>query len=205
MTVHGRFVTVEGIDGAGKSTQIEVLSDWLRARGRDVLVSREPGGTPLGETVRALVLHERMGAVAETLLMFAARAEHLQAAIRPALQAGRWVICDRFTDATYAYQCGGRGVPEAQVAALERWVHDGFQPDLTFLFDAPPEVAAARRAQARPSDRFESEPLAFFRRVREMYLRRARQHADRVVVIDATLPEAQVAAAVRVACEARLA
>lgn len=205
MTGRGRFVTVEGIDGVGKSTQIAVLTEWLRARGRDVLVTREPGGTPVGEAVRALVLRERMGADAETLLMFAARAEHLQAVIRPALQAGRWVVCDRFTDATYAYQCGGRGVPEASVAVLERWVHDAFQPDLTLLFDAPPEVAAPRLAQARASDRFESEPESFFRRVREMYLRRARQNPARVVVIDATLPVAQVAAQVHAACEARLA
>jgi dTMP kinase len=180
----GRFITFEGIDGAGKSTQIAFVEGWLRGRGVDVLLTREPGGTPIGESLRELILHRPMQPRTETLLMFAARHEHIAAVIEPALAAGRWVLCDRFTDATYAYQAGGRGLPEEDVAALERWVHPQLQPDLTFLFDLMPEIAAARLARAQRSDRFEAEQRDFFVHVRAAYLARARLHAQRFVVVD---------------------
>ena len=184
MSGRGRFVTFEGIDGAGKSTQIAFVDGWLRARGVDVLLTREPGGTPIGETLRELILHRPMQPRTETLLMFAARCEHVLAVIEPALDAGRWVLCDRFTDATYAYQSGGRGIPEADVAALERWVHPRLQPDLTLLFDLEPQIAAGRLARAQRSDRFEAEQRDFFTRVREHYLARARAEPQRFAVVD---------------------
>jgi dTMP kinase len=192
MTRRGRFITFEGIDGAGKSTQIGFAYDWLRAGGIDVLLTREPGGTPIGEALRDLILHQPMHARTETLLMFAARCEHVQAVIEPALAAGRWVLCDRFTDATYAYQSGGRGLPEAEIAALERWVHPHLQPELTFLFDLAPEVAAQRLARAQRGDRFETEQRDFFERVRERYLARARAQPQRFVVVDTTRDKATV-------------
>ncbi len=182
----GRFISFEGIDGAGKSTQLQRLVEHLRARGAHPVQTREPGGTPSGEALRALVLNQPMTSRAETLVMFAARAEHLAQVIQPALAAGRWVICDRFTDATYAYQCGGRGLPESDVAALERWVHPELQPDLTFLVDVDPAVAAARLADARAADRFESEPVEFFSRVRAVYLERAVRYPERFCVLDGT-------------------
>jgi dTMP kinase len=184
MNERGRFITFEGIDGAGKSTQIAWVDTWLRARGADVLLTREPGGTPLGEALRELILHRPMQPRTETLLMFAARSEHVLEVIEPALAAGRWVLCDRFTDATYAYQAGGRGLPDADVACLERWVHPRLQPDLTFLFDLDPDVAAARLAKAQRSDRFEREQRDFFRRVRTHYLDRAQAQPGRFVVVD---------------------
>jgi len=153
MKERGRFITFEGIDGAGKSTQVQVVADVLRARGIDVVLTREPGGTPLAEALRTLVLNEPMDASTETLLLFAARSDHLERVLRPALAAGRWVLCDRFTDATYAYQAGGRGVPAERIATLEQWVHPDLQPDLTLLFDVPPEVAAQRLSKARAADR----------------------------------------------------
>jgi dTMP kinase len=188
VTPRGRFITFEGIDGAGKSTQIEVVAHALRARGIDFVITREPGGTRLGESLRALLLHEPMSAAAETLLLFAARAEHLERVIRPALAAGRWVLCDRFTDATYAYQAGGRGMPFESVAQLEQWVHGDLQPDLTLLLDVPPDIAAQRLARARHADRFESEQLEFFAAVRRAYLARASADPQRFIVIDATQP-----------------
>jgi dTMP kinase len=184
MNGRGRFITFEGIDGAGKSTQIAWVEAWLRARGADVLLTREPGGTPLGEALRELILHRPMQPRTETLLMFAARSEHVLEVIEPALAAGRWVLCDRFTDATYAYQAGGRGLPVEDVACLERWVHPRLQPDLTFLFDLDPEVAAARLAKAQRSDRFEREQRDFFRRVRMHYLDRARAQPGRFIIVD---------------------
>jgi dTMP kinase len=184
VTARGRFITFEGLDGAGKSTQIMALAEYLRAQGIEPLLTREPGGTPLGESIRDWVLQRPMQVDTETLLIFAARAEHLATVIRPALAAGRWVLCDRFTDATYAYQCGGRGVPEAAVAALEHWVHGDLQPDATLLFDVPPALAAERRGAARVADRFEAEQLAFFERVRAMYLKRAQAQPARFVVMD---------------------
>ena len=188
MTARGRFITFEGIDGAGKSTQIEVVANALRARELPIAITREPGGTPLGEALREVILHQPMTIAAETLLMFAARAEHLERVIRPALEAGRWVLCDRFTDATYAYQAGGRGMSAERIGELEQWVHPDVQPDLTFLFDVPPEVAALRLARARSADRFESEQVDFFGRVRRAYLDRARDQPQRFVVIDGTQP-----------------
>ena len=192
MSAHGRFITFEGIDGAGKSTQIETVAGALQAAGRTVLITREPGGTALGEALRTLILHERMSPDAETLLLFAARAEHLERVIRPALAAGQWVLCDRFTDATYAYQSGGRGLAAERIAVLERWVHGDLQPDRTLLFDVPPEVAAARLAQARAADRFESEQVDFFTRVRDAYLARAKREPDRFLVIDGTRAAAAI-------------
>ncbi len=190
----GRFITFEGIDGAGKSTQIAFVESHLRARGIDVLLTREPGGTPIGEKLRELILHQPMRPRTETLLMFAARNEHVETVIRPALSKGRWVLCDRFTDATYAYQSGGRGLPAGDVAALEYWTHPNLQPDVTFLFDLEPEIAAQRLARERSADRFESEQRDFFAQVRSHYLARARAHADRFAVIDSTLDRAAVQA-----------
>lgn len=188
------FITLEGGEGAGKSTQLEVLRAWLAQRGHDVLVTREPGGTPLGERVRALLLHEdgTMSAETETLLIFAARAEHLARVIRPALAAGRTVVCDRFTDATYAYQGGGRGLAPARIAVLERWVQDELRPDLTLLLDVPADIGL-RRAEGRSvPDRFEREQLAFFERVRQAYLARAAAEPQRIRVIDAARDPAAV-------------
>lgn len=187
MVQRGCFITFEGIDGAGKSTQLKHLVQQLQAHGIDFVQTREPGGTPAAEALRTLVLQQPLTARAETLVMFAARAEHLAQVIEPALAQGRWVICDRFTDATYAYQCGGRGLPVADVAALEQWVHPTLQPDLTFLVDVDPAVAAARLAQARAADRFESEPLEFFTRVRAIYLERAKHQPQRFCVLDGAL------------------
>lgn len=183
----GKFITLEGIDGAGKSSHLEFLCEQVRSKGHEHVLTREPGGTPAGEQVRELVLHAAMNARAEALLMFAARAEHVAAVIEPALALGRWVVCDRFSDATYAYQCGGRGLPREFVVGLERIVHPGLQPDATFLFDLDPAIAFERqRSQSRQPDKFEREKAEFFRRVREAYLERAREHSRRFHVIDAT-------------------
>jgi dTMP kinase len=185
MTTPGKFITLEGVDGAGKSTHLGFVAEWLRQQGREVIVTREPGGTPLGETLRELLLHRDMDADTELLLMFAARQAHLAELILPALARGAWVVSDRFTDASYAYQCGGRGIEVARIAALEAWVQRGFAPDLTLLFDVPPEVAEARRSAARAADRFEREADSFFSRVRNAYLERARAEPDRMRVLDA--------------------
>ena len=182
-----RFITFEGIDGAGKSSQIAALVEQLHARSIEVEQSREPGGTALGERLRELLLNEAMAADTEALLMFAARCEHLAARIRPALAAGRWVVCDRFSDASFAYQAGGRGLSTARLEALEQWVHADLQPELTLLFELPPAGAAARvAATGADPDRFEREQTAFFERVRAAYLERARQAPQRIEVIDAT-------------------
>jgi len=187
MSERGKFITLEGIDGAGKSSHLDFLCELARSRGHSPMLTREPGGTPAGEEVRRLVLHASMSAKAEALLMFAARAEHVAAVIEPALAAGTWVVCDRFSDATFAYQCGGRGLPRDFVVALERIVHPGLQPDATFLFDIDPAAAFERqRARSRSPDKFESEREDFFRRVREAYLERAREHSRRFHVIDAS-------------------
>jgi dTMP kinase len=184
--VTGKFITLEGIDGAGKSTHLAWLAERVRLRGVDVVVTREPGGTPLGEKLRDLLLHEKMHPDSEALLMFAARAEHIQNVIRPALARGAWVISDRFTDATFAYQCGGRGIAEKRIAALETWVQQGLQPDLTLLFDAPLDVARERldRNDADP-DKFEREREDFFGRVRAVYLKRAESFPKRIKLISA--------------------
>lgn len=184
----GFFLTLEGVDGAGKSSHLDWLAQWFRARGREVCLTREPGGTPVGERLREIVLHEAMHAETEALIMFAARREHVEMVIRPALAAGRVVISDRFTDASFAYQCGGRGLPEARLAIIEEWVHADLQPDLTLLFDLPTEIAARRLAGARELDRFEREQGDFQARVRAAYLRRAELHPARMRVIDGGRP-----------------
>ncbi|MBV8273012.1 MAG: dTMP kinase [Cupriavidus sp.] len=183
--MRGKFITFEGIDGAGKSTHIEWVAERLRARA-NVVTTREPGGTPLGEDLRQLLLHRKMHLETEALLMFAARREHIAEVIEPALSRGDWVISDRFTDATFAYQGGGRGLALDRLAALEQWVQGGLQPDLTLLFDVPLETASARLATAREPDKFEAESRAFFERTRAEYLRRAAEAPGRFRVIDAT-------------------
>ncbi len=183
----GRFITFEGIDGAGKSSHLEPLAGAIRARGAEVVVTREPGGTPLGERLRDLVLHEPMEGTTEALLMFAARREHLVRVIEPALARGAWVLSDRFSDATFAYQCGGRGLDRGVFRALASLVHPHRNPDATFLFDLEPGLALERqRAQSRDPDRFEREAAEFFRKVRDAYLERAREEPARVHVIDAS-------------------
>jgi dTMP kinase len=193
----GKFITFEGIDGAGKSTHIAAAADFLRARGLDVVATREPGGTPLGEKLRELLLHEAMNLETEALLMFAARREHLAQVIEPALARGAWVLCDRFSDATYAYQGGGRGLDKAKFLDLERWVHGHLQPDLTFLFDLPPEVAGERIArQGRELDKFERERADFHSRVRQAYLERAASAPRRIRVVNAGLRLEEIGAMV---------
>ncbi|MCM1512372.1 MAG: dTMP kinase [Oxalobacter formigenes] len=190
----GRFITFEGIDGAGKSTHIEFVARLVRERGKEAVITREPGGTALGEQLRMLLLHEEMHAETEALLMFAARREHIRQVIEPALDRGAWVISDRFTDASFAYQGGGRELPVQKLERLEEWVHPNLQPDITFLFDIPLDVASARRlGDARVSDRFEREQTVFFSRVRAAYLERAALFPERFRVIDSTrsIPEIQ--------------
>lgn len=181
----GKFITFEGLDGAGKSTHIAAAVELLRARGHTVVATREPGGTPIAEKIRALLLAEPMDLATETLLMFAARQSHLAEVIRPALDQGQWVVCDRFTDATYAYQGGGRGVSAARIEALEAWVQEGLQPDLTILFDLPFEIARQRIGGERQLDRFETEAADFHKRVRAAYQQRAQQSPRRIAVLDA--------------------
>lgn len=184
--MEGKFISLEGVDGAGKSTHLEYVAEFLRNRGKQLVLTREPGGTELGERLRELLLHRgAMHPDTEALLMFAARKEHLEQVIRPALARGDWVISDRFTDASYAYQCGGRGIAEQRLKQLEDWVLQGFKPALTLIFDVPPDVAALRRGQVREADRFEQEARDFFQRVRNAYLARARQEPERIKVIDA--------------------
>lgn len=186
-TTRGRFVSFEGIDGAGKSTQHAWLVEYLRQQGRTVVATREPGGTPLGEKLRALLLAEPMHLETEALLMFAARREHVSAVIEPALARGDWVVCDRFVDASFAYQGGGRGLDWKKLERLADWVLDGLEPDLTLVFDAPVAIAQQRlRAATANPDRFEQEQAAFFERVRAAYLRIARESPNRVRIIDAT-------------------
>ena len=184
-----RFITLEGIEGVGKTTQAGVVADALRALGHDVLLTREPGGTALGERVRAVLLDKTLPAMApmtELLLVFAARAEHLDKVILPALAAGRWVVCDRFTDATYAYQGGGRGLPMRHIERLEALVQDGLQPDMTLLFDAPLDLALGRAKSRGEGDRFEAERAEFFARIRDAYLARAAAAPSRFHLIDAS-------------------
>jgi dTMP kinase len=192
----GRFITLEGGEGVGKSSNLAFIRRHLEAAGKIVIVTREPGGTPLGEQIRALLLDHRrdgMSADAELLLMFAARAEHLAQVVRPALSEGKWVLCDRFTDATYAYQGGGRGIAADRIAALETWTQGAFRPDLTLLLDAPVAVGMARAGQRKgAADRFEREEAAFFERVRQTYLALAQRYPERYRVIDAGLELAEV-------------
>lgn len=183
--MRGKFITLEGIDGAGKSTHHAWLVDHLKNQGREIVATREPGGTGLGEKLRALLLSEPMHLETEALLMFAARREHMDKLIQPALEAGKWVVSDRFTDASYAYQGGGRGLARERIQVLERWVQAGFQPDITFVFDLPVEVAFERLAKTgNVPDRFEQETREFFERVRKTYLRRAATEPDRIKVVD---------------------
>lgn len=192
--MRGKFITLEGIDGAGKSTHHAWLIDFLKSQGREVVATREPGGTPLGEKLRTLLLSEPMHLETEALLMFAARREHLDKLILPALAAGKWVVSDRFADASYAYQGGGRGLAPEKIMALESWVQAGFQPDLTLVFDLPTEVACERLAKTgNAPDRFEKETQEFFERVRDTYLQRAGAEPGRIKVIDSrkSIPEIQ--------------
>jgi dTMP kinase len=200
----GRFITFEGIDGAGKSTHIGYVTALLKATGKSVVSTREPGGTPLGEKLRDLVLHEPMHLETEALLMFASRREHVAQVIEPALARGEWVLSDRFTDASFAYQGGGRGLDRDKLEALEQWVHPRLQPDLTLLFDVPLDVAKARLSASRTLDRFEAEQADFFARVKGEYLRRAATSGGRIVVVDSTLAIDDVRAALRAALEAWL-
>lgn len=189
----GRFITFEGIDGAGKSSHLDHACALVRARGQGVEKTFEPGGTPFGQRIREVVLHQPSAPLAEALAMFAARSAHVQGLIEPALAAGRWVVCDRFSDSTYAYQCGGRGLDPSLVERLEEIVHPGLQPDATFLFDVDPATAASRQAaREREADKFESERVDFHQRVRNHYLERARAFPRRFHVIDATGTLAEV-------------
>lgn len=202
-SLRGRFVTVEGIDGAGKSTHLDALSARWSARGVEVVRTREPGGTPLAESLRGLFLHQPMDALTEALLVFAARRDHLQRVIEPALARGALVLCDRFTDATFAYQGAGRGFDLSVLAQLESWVQAGRQPDLTVWFDLAPEIAAQRRAAARQADRLEQESVTFFRLVAQGYAARAAAAPDRFMRVDASGTVSEVEKAVMQLIEAR--
>lgn len=191
MMSKAKFITFEGVDGAGKSTHLQWFADVLRQRGLEVLVTREPGGTSLGEHLREILLNQPMHAETEALLMFAARLEHIEQVIRPALRRGTWVVSDRFSDASFAYQGGGRGVALPKLEQLERWVHEDLQPDLTLLFDIPIEVARQRLSNNASLDRFEQEQGGFFEKVRQAYLERYRKNPQRFALIDAAqTPEA---------------
>ena len=200
----GRFVTFEGIDGAGKSSHIDALADWLRSTGHTVVCTREPGGTVLAERLRELVLREPMDALTEALLVFAARRDHLQQCIEPALARGDTVLCDRYTDASFAYQGGGRGLDTTTLEALELWVQQGRSPDLTLWFELPPALAAQRRAAARTPDRFEQQDLAFFDRVHLAYAAREAADPKRFVRIDAAQGREAVWQRVLAVAQARL-
>lgn len=197
MAARGKLITVEGVDGAGKSSHLQFIADQAGARGHHVIVTREPGGTDLSERLRGLILSEPMQPITETLLVFAARAEHVAKVIRPALEAGSWVVCDRFTDATLAYQGAGKGVPAEFIRRLAEASHPGLQPDRTLVFDCTYDVARQRlAASGKTLDKFESEARAFYERVREAYLALARAEPARVRVIDASRDFAAIRAAV---------
>lgn len=199
----GRFISFEGIDGAGKTTHIDAVEQAWRAAGHEVVRTREPGGTALAESLRGLVLHQPMDALTEALLVFAARRDHVEQVIRPALARGAWVLCDRFTDATFAYQGAGRGFDLHVLAQLESWVQEGLQPELTLLFDLSPTVAAARLRDARQPDRFEALDTAFFERVRSGYLARQAADPQRFALVQAEAAPQAVAAQVLAALQAR--
>jgi len=201
----GRFITIEGIEGVGKTTNIEFIEELLRDAEKDIVMTREPGGTSLGEDVRELLLghkHDGMSRDAELLLMFAARAEHLNKVIKPALDADKWVICDRFTDATYAYQGGGRGFDTAPIEALENLVQADLRPDLTLLLDVSVEIGLDRAGKRSEPDRFEKEKHDFFERVRQCYLQRAKADPDRMIIIDASKPLEEVQSQIHAAVTA---
>ena len=199
----GRFISFEGIDGAGKTTHIDALERLWREAGHEVVRTREPGGTALAEKLRGLFLHDAMDPLTEALLVFAGRRDHIKQVIEPALARGAWVLCDRFTDATFAYQGGGRGFDLKVLTQLEDWVQSGLQPDLTLLFDLPPQVAAARLTQARQPDRFEAQDLDFFERVRAGYRQRMEADPGRFVVIAADQTQTEVAHYIAQALKAR--
>ncbi len=203
-TPAGKFISFEGIDGAGKSTHIGFVSELLSTRGKTVLSTREPGGTALGEKLRELLLHEKMHLETEALLMFASRREHIAQVIAPALARGDWVISDRFTDASFAYQGGGRGLALSKLDALEQWVHPHLQPVLTLLFDVPLDVARARLDATRTLDKFEQEQATFFDAARKEYLRRAAQFPQRIRVIDSTRSIAEIRAELAIIVETLL-
>ena len=187
--VTGKFITLEGTEGVGKSTNMAFVQEWLEQAGIDLIVTREPGGTPLGETLREVLLDAKQQSItddSELLLMFAARAQHLQQVIKPALAAGKWVLCDRFTDATYAYQGGGRGIDISRIAQLEQWVQGDLRPDMTIILDLDVDIGLQRAGKRSEPDRFELEQKAFFTRVRETYLKRAKSQPQRYQVIDAS-------------------
>ena len=192
--MRGRFITLEGLDGAGKSTHLRWIAHYLSSRGIRVKVTREPGGTVAGERLRRLILNrnQRLNPETETLLMFAARREHMDKVIVPALERGTWVLCDRFTDATYAYQSGGSGVSWDKIQILERWVQQDLQPDLTILFDISPELARRRASRKRRPDRFERERERYYRKVRRAYQRRAADCASRIRIVDAAASLSEV-------------
>ncbi len=203
----GYFITLEGVEGAGKSSQMRRIARWLESHGHAVVETREPGGTALAELIRDVVLHgdhPEMDPRSELLLIFAARAQHVAELIRPSLAAGHTVLCDRFSDASHAYQGGGRGLPESEITALEAVAHGGLQPDLTLLFDLPVELGLERASGRGSEDRFENETMAFLRRARQAYLERARAFADRFVVIDASLDQEAVWEMVREALRRRM-
>jgi len=203
----GRFIVLEGGEGAGKSTHAAWIRDWLQARGREVVLTREPGGSPLAEGIRGLVLQdwaEGVGAETELLLMFAARAAHLRATVQPALAAGKDVVCDRFVDSSYAYQGAGKGMASRHLQALEQLVLKDFRPDLVLVFDLPPEQGLARARRRGEANRFEDESLAYMRRVRECFLERAREGGARYAVIDAAPPLESVQQALAQVLETRL-
>jgi dTMP kinase len=201
MAARGRFITLEGIDGAGKSTHVDFIAARIRERGHTVVATREPGGTPLGERLRDMLLHMPMSHDSEALLMFAARREHVGDVIRPALVRGDWVLCDRFTDATFAYQGGGHGVDMARITALAQWIHADCEPDLTILFDVPTSVSRERllrtAAQGRELDKFEREQGDFMARVRDVYLARAKAEPARIRIVDSSQPLDAVRAQLR--------
>ena len=206
--MRGTFITIEGVEGAGKSTVMNRIAAWLEQHSHRVVRTREPGGTELAEAIRDILLdrhNKDLAGLTELLLMFAARAQHLEQLIRPALERGDTVLCDRFTDATWAYQGGGRGLPAAQIAALEELVHGDLQPDLTLLLDLPVRDGLARASRRSASDRFESESVAFFERVRQNYLERAAANQQRFVVIDAAPQPRKVWALIEAALQERLA
>ncbi len=195
--MRGKFITLEGMDGAGKSTHIPNIIELLKTRGFEVVSTREPGGTSLGEHLRELLLHESMDPETETLLMFAARREHIAQVIEPALARGAYVLSDRFTDATFAYQSAGKGVLPSKIRELEAWVQEGLQPDLTLLFDVPVSVSVERLASARAPDKFERESKDFFEKIRTSYLKRASEYPTRFQIIDANRPLADVESSVK--------
>ena len=203
----GKFISIEGGEGAGKSTMMTRISDWLEARGHTVIKTREPGGTALAEKIRNILLddeHKVLRSKGELMLLFASRAQHLDELIRPALARGDTVLCDRFTDASWAYQGGGRRLPASLISGLEQMVHGDLQPDLTFLLDLPVELGLERASRRSAADRFEQESLSFFERVRQAYLERATLQSDRFEVIDATLDPEQVWSRIEQVLERRM-